>query len=119
MAFNSTVERASIDRDCSIAEAAAIACVSRDTIKRRLNSGAFPGAFRGPGSGPGGPWRIPLEDIEAAGLVTTTSDPASDHPDEQECRVQLAIARTEVRLLRAHLADLRRLLASVEYCHRG
>jgi hypothetical protein len=100
--------------DCSIAQAAEIAGVSRDTIKRRLNQGAFPGAFRGHGGGPGGPWRIPISDMHDAGLVRQSSDAAADMAQlgDHECRIQLAVARAEIRLLNAHLADLRRLLVS-------
>lgn len=104
---------------CSIARAAEIAGVSRDTIKRRLNSGAFPRAFRGAGSGPGGPWRIPLSDLHDAGLVVAPPDTAStSHLGDQECRIQLAVARAEIRLLTAHIADLRRLLVSGD-CRHG
>lgn len=94
----------------SLARAAELAGVSRDTLKRRLKRGAFPGAHRGSGSGPGGPWLIPVGDLEAAGLIRHPADPNADDPGD--VRIQLAVAQAEVRLLRAHLADLRRLLAT-------
>lgn len=109
--------------DLSIAAAADLAGVSRDTIKRRLGNGAFPGAFRGRGSGPGGPWCIPVADLELAGLVGDVRD-VRDVRDGAEVpspdlRTQLAVAQAEATLLRAHIADLRRLLHARRTCSCG
>lgn len=91
----------------SIRQAAEAAGCSADTIKRKIGAGLFPGAERALGPGPGGPWRIPVADLEAAGLLS--AEPSSAH-DSDDLRVQLAEARGELRALRAHNADLRRLL---------
>lgn len=91
----------------SIREAAEVAGCSADTIKRRIGAGLFPGAERAPGPGPGGPWRIPVADLEAAGMLRAELPSARDSDD---LRVELAEARGELRALRAHNADLRRLL---------
>lgn len=96
------VESFSIDR------AAEIAGCSKDTIKRRLSAGMFPGAHRAPGPGPGGPWRIPVADLDAIGM--TRAPDSSQSASEDDLRVQLAEARGELRALRAHNADLRRIM---------
>jgi len=57
----------------TIREAASACRVSPRTIRRRLNSGAFAGAYKvdaPPGAFPGeGAWRIPLTDLYRAGLI--------------------------------------------------
>ncbi|WP_167736452.1 helix-turn-helix domain-containing protein [Nocardioides sp. 1609] len=95
----------------TITEAAAATSVSRDTIKRRLAEGTFPGATRGAGGGPGGTWRIPFDDLADAGL---TSGPQPGTTTVGDTNTQLAVALAENRALRAHLADLRRMLVRTQ-----
>ncbi|WP_425475615.1 helix-turn-helix transcriptional regulator [Nocardioides tweenelious] len=97
------------ESDVSISDASEIAGVSRDTIKRRLAAGDFPGARRSIGPGPGGPWRIPIDDIKAAGLLFDREPSYEVVGDDLDLRTQLAVAQAELRALRAHNADLRRL----------
>lgn len=42
--------------------------VSKSTVKRRLRDGAFPNATQDDPTNPQSPWRIPIEDLLAAGL---------------------------------------------------
>lgn len=91
----------------SIERAAEAAGCSKDTIKRRLSAGMFPGAHRATGPGPGGPWRIPVADLQVLGMLIA---PTSPEPQSDDLMVQLAEARGELRALRAHNADLRRLM---------
>lgn len=102
----STMELLTIDQ-------AARACgVSRDTIKRRLYAGAFPGAERGtPHGRREPPWRIPMSDLAAAGLCPAkTAADVEGHPVGQSTEL--------IRALEAHLHDLRaqnrRLLQTVD-----
>lgn len=98
----------------SINEAAATCNVSRDTIKRRLRKGNLPGARRGYGAGPGGPWLIPAADLQAIGVLKdgTTSGqtvPADANHDHElaTLRRRLAAAEATITAQRAHLQDLR------------
>lgn len=66
----------------SISQAAARCGVSRTTVRRRLNAGSFPHAWRedrreAPGSGP---WQIPVTDLIAAGLDVH----ATDRPEQSQ-----------------------------------
>lgn len=56
----------------TVAQAARECGVSADTIRRRLKSGAFPNADR---SGKQGAWRIPVDDLIAAGLTPGKPSP--------------------------------------------
>ena len=88
----------------TMTEAARRAAVSRSTVRRRLDRGAFPGAWRDDGrEGPGtGPWRVPVEELIASGLDLTAADrPADPEPDPDpepvdelaELRAALAVER--------------------------
>jgi hypothetical protein len=56
-------------RELSLTEAAAATGVSRLTIRRRLDAGRFPSARQiDPGHSGPRPWRIPVDDLRAAGL---------------------------------------------------
>lgn len=90
----------------TINAAAEMCGVSRDTVKRRLASGAFPNAIRVQGPGPRGPWRIPELDLRAAGLLSERPAPDGDL-EPAELRLQLAIARTQVQEMSRQLSDLR------------
>lgn len=58
-----------------VRDAAARCRVSVDTVRRRLRDGEFPRAQRDPG--PNQPWRIPLGDLVAAGLLVPTRKTSS------------------------------------------
>ena len=69
----------------TIAEAARLCGVSVSTIRRYLAAGRFPTAHQQPGPIPGqrGLWRIPTQDLLAAGLRPRQDrTPARDHNDE-------------------------------------
>src|SRR6476661_6391885 len=72
-AIDQPVEHALIVR-----EAAAACRLSPRTIRRKLNAGAFPNAYKTPvGEEPGKTvWKIPVRDLEAAGLEPTLMHPA-------------------------------------------
>ena len=68
----------------TIAEAARLCVVSASTIRRYLAAGRFPGAHQQPSPIPGqrGLWRIPTQDLLAAGLrsrQTRTPDQQQQH----------------------------------------
>jgi predicted DNA-binding transcriptional regulator AlpA len=111
------------ERECSlklltINEVADITGVSRDTIKRRLRSGAFPGATRrGAIGGRSAPWLIPVGDLVAAGFRMVRP---VDTDDGQRTEAEVAeldeTTRLRLRLVRAaafceaqatHIGDLR------------
>jgi hypothetical protein len=88
--------------------------VSKSTVKRRLREGAFPGAFQEDPASAQSPWRIPVEDLLAAGLnpgkpsppdpVNPVSEPMAERPVEPTVTLPLseyrqlveASAQTEV-----------------------
>jgi hypothetical protein len=100
--------------------AAAEACrVSRATIRRRLDDGAFPNAYRdeGPAGPETGPWRVPITDLIAAdlhpnapGVPDTASAKAvsapTDTPDDEVVRL-----RAEV-VAQRHRAELAEAIAA-------
>jgi excisionase family DNA binding protein len=71
----------------TIAEAAKACGVSASTIRRYLHAGRFPSARREPSPVPGQSWqwRIPPEELPAAGLDRRRRPPA-DHRREQQSR---------------------------------
>ncbi|MGY2084858.1 helix-turn-helix domain-containing protein [Blastococcus sp. SYSU DS0539] len=119
----------------TLKEAAEACGVSRDTVKRRLADGQFPGAVKDDGES--GAWRIPLVDLVQAGLepvVPGPSTPASlavpHTASPEECRVcrekqseldrlreQLAVAQVEAvsarELADVHAAHVRDVMALV------
>lgn len=119
----------------TVTEAARASGVDRRAIRRRLDSGEFPNAYRDVGSqGPEtGPWLIPVEDLLRAGL-TLRAPMAPDASiltsfgrSEQESLLQSALAdalrRAEVaeataaereRIIEAQELALRAFAAAVE-----
>jgi transcriptional regulator with XRE-family HTH domain len=77
----------------TIAEAAKACGVSASTIRRYLRAGRFPSAPRAPSPGTrqSWQWRIPPEDLPAAGLDRRR--PPSDHGREQQSRDEPAGGR--------------------------
>ena len=69
----------------TIAEAARLGGVSASTIRRYLAAGRFPTAQQQPSPVPGqrGPWRIPTQDLLAAGLRPRQAQPP-DHDGNDE-----------------------------------
>jgi excisionase family DNA binding protein len=63
----------------TITEAAQAAGVDRRTVRRRLDAGELPNAWREDGDE--GPWRIPVEDLMAAGLRLHAPTPPSAPQD--------------------------------------
>jgi hypothetical protein len=72
----------------TVSAAARIAGVDRRVIRRHLEAGRFPGATREPGlSGTAnGPWRIPIPDLQGAGLLPSDqrSNPQMEGGGEAE-----------------------------------
>jgi hypothetical protein len=79
-------EMAAIDqpagRALNVREAAAACRLSPRTIRRKLNAGAFPNAFKtASGDNPARLlWKIPVSDLEQAGLEPTLVHPAFSKP---------------------------------------
>lgn len=97
----------------TLSEAAQLTKTSRSTLRRRLDSDAFPHAAK---DGDGF-WRIPVEDLLAAGLTLsrtvpdTPHEPVPDTPRAREENEQL------VQRLKDQLAELRAQI-EVERAHR-
>jgi hypothetical protein len=110
----------------TVSEAAERTGTSRSTVRRRLDGGELPSAWRetGPDGGPSGPWRIPVDDLLAAGFDLSApsreqatpnagepvepAGPAGDADARElaELRAQLDRARAEAERWRA-VADER------------
>lgn len=104
----------------SISEAAQICGVRRRTIRRRHQAGEFEHAFKEPD----GSWRIPVDDLVAAGLrpnvVTDPEEPRivfSAASQVDRLRVEVAVLRERVRALEViarergeRVTDLRTIL---------
>lgn len=105
----------------TLTDAARATGVSRVTMRRYLDAGRFPNAFRDADSGSGAlaPWRIPLDDLRAAGLdVDRPAEVASAPTAGEDARLSAAVALAEerertVEILRAELTALRELLREV------
>ena len=96
----------------SIDQAAQRCSVSRDTIKRRLRAGRFPGAVRGtPVGRRPAPWLIPDEDLVAERLLTgrqiELTRPPADSDDPGALRAALVHYQVLATARGAHLEDLR------------
>lgn len=95
-----------------VREAAAACRLSPRTIRRKLNAGAFPNAFQAPAAGSGGQviWRIPVSDLERAGLQPVLTHPAFANPPakvaEHDGPTVLELVRSDrFGRLRAELAE--------------
>lgn len=110
------------ERSLTLSEAAAASGASRVTLRRRLDAGSFPNAFRSDTDGKGrkDTWRIPVGDLIAAGFVlpgelrAAAATPAK-RVVELESRVaaleqEVAVWRARAEEREGHLADLRAVL---------
>ena len=90
------------------AEAARETGASRTTIMRKLNANEFPQAIKGKDG-----WRIPLEDLLAAGLnpgrTPPDHEPVREHDQVED--VQVLRLSHEVELLRVQLAAAQQIAA--------
>lgn len=93
----------------TISEAAEAAHVNRRTIRRRLDAGDFPGAYRdAPGTSRGPTaWRIPVTDLLAAGFTLHAPTPPEDTPQGQPGPDPSGTPR-DLDRLRTEVAELRR-----------
>jgi hypothetical protein len=110
-------EMAAIDqpaeRALNVREAAAACRLSPRTIRRKLNAGAFPNAFQSSASDDPAPgmWKIPVGDLEQAGLEPTLVHPAfskpapSSEPDASAPTVLELVRSDRFGRLRAELAE--------------
>jgi Helix-turn-helix domain len=90
------------ERDPTITEAADICRVHRNTIRRYLDKGRFPQAYRD--DGPRGPWRIPHTDLVAAGLEPDESSGVARGERERARREM----HEQVEILRGRMAEMTR-----------
>ena len=115
-----------LDLTLTIKEAAVRCGVAVRTIRRRLDLDAFPNAYRAPNAkGEAiGAWRLPIVDLEAAGLpllastaptpVVVAADPLAamtTRADAAERRLEVleavqVVLESENRFLRSHLAAI-------------
>jgi hypothetical protein len=75
--------------------------VSRRTLVRRLEAGAFPNAYRAAGSqGEGtGPWQLPVADLLAAGYqVRAEAEPSAPSSTERITQLEQANATLQARV---------------------
>ena len=113
----------------SLSEAATATGKSRSTIRRALDAGRFPTAFRDIECGEiPAPWRVPIEDLHAAGFPTRSgvlthhqNPPVSTGSNaelaslRQTCAVAVAVADERLRQieqLTAQVAALTTILAA-------
>lgn len=88
--------------DLTITDAATATNKDRRTIRRWLDSGRFPGAYRLNG----GDWRIPVADLLAAGLELEAPAKADEVADEVADLVRkLTAAESRATLAEALLAE--------------
>jgi Helix-turn-helix domain len=92
----------------TISQAARVAGVHRNTIRRYLDAGKLPGAYR---EDPRAPWQIPLSDLIAAGLrirAAARAEPRTD-PDrttrQLERRIEALAADVQELTRRAQAAE--------------
>jgi hypothetical protein len=102
-----------VEHALPVREAAAACRLSPRTIRRKLNAGAFPNAFRAASAGAPGHsvWRIPVADLERAGLHPVLTHPTfanpvpSIQPDPAGPTVLELVRSDRFGRLRAELAE--------------
>ena len=102
-----------VEHTLPVREAAAACRLSPRTIRRKLNAGAFPNVFRAASAGAPGHsiWRIPVADLERAGLHPVLTHPAfanpvpSIQPDPAGPTVLELVRSDRFGRLRAELAE--------------
>lgn len=109
------------DRSLTLSEAAVASGVSRVTLRRRLDAGAFPNAYQAAleGIGRRDTWRIPVGDLAGAGFVLSNLAGPAVTPTRRTGDLEKRVAEleTDVAMWRAlaqererHLEDLRAAL---------
>jgi len=105
----------------TLREAADHTDASLRTLRRRLAEGAFPNAVKD--DGPSGAWRVPVTDLEAAGLTVTaaraTPDPVPDPVPDLAAQMAAAEERVRAAEDRARNAEERARLAEAVAEERG
>jgi hypothetical protein len=93
----------------TVTEAARAAGVDRRALRRRLDGGAFPHAYRDAGTqGPeSGPWRIPIGDLLDAGLTV-------DQPPAPEEDTSSPVDLSQADWLRSALDEARQRMVAAE-----
>ncbi len=93
----------------TLSEAADATGKTKKTMRRRLDAGDFPNAYReaGPGNSNSWPWRVPLEDLLAAGFQLHEPTPPDVEPEPQETPAP-AVDADQVAELKAENSELRR-----------
>ncbi len=107
------------ERSLTLSEAAAASGASRVTLRRRLDAGTFPRAYRSAAGGKGrkDTWLIPVSDLVAAGFVLARGEQAAAATPgrriaELEARVtdlerEVAVWKARAEERERHLEDLR------------
>lgn len=96
----------------TMSEAAEQCVVSRSTIRRRQEAGDFPNAYK---DGEGA-WRIPIRDLQLAGLKPgkpSLPDAVSEPPAQERARL-VEVNAGELALLREQLVDTQKRNAFLE-----
>jgi predicted site-specific integrase-resolvase len=83
-----------LPRTLSISDAARRCGVHRNTVRRYLDAGKFPGAFR---EDERSPWQIPVRDLREAGLNVRAASSAEAWAPESWSRADLAIQLEELQ----------------------
>jgi hypothetical protein len=100
----------------TISQAARVAGVHRNTVRRYLDGEKFPGAFR---EDPGAPWLIPISDLIAAGLHIRppTADGRRDKAERarRETQRRLDALAVQVQELTTRAESAEALLAEREH----
>lgn len=94
----------------TLSEAATATATSRSTVRRRLDAGELPSAWRedGPDGPATGPWRIPVNDLLAAGFrLNRPADAGQGEDGQQPAADSSDGARDELAELRRQLAEAR------------
>lgn len=107
-------------RDFSLSEAAQVTGLSRVTIRRYLDAGRFPNAFRDPYSARRPvPWRVPAADLTQAGLSLTEPMTPQREPQLAEraggpSQGEPLDTATELAVLRAVASERERLISILD-----